>query len=86
MLAAKAVGIGALLDLVAGETRGHDARAGLHLHLMNARAERGGVPLLDAAELHGGFRQRDALHAAHLAVGGEQQIQLALERNLQTDP
>ena len=48
-----------------------------------ARAERGGVPLLDAAELHGGFRERDALDAAHLAVGGEQQIQLALEGNLE---
>ena len=86
MLAAEAIGIGALLDFVAGETRGHDARAGLHLDLMNARAEGGGVPLLDAAELHGGFRQREALHAAHLAVGGEQQIQLALERNLETGP
>ena len=48
MLPAKAIGIGALLDFVAGETGGHDARAGLHLDLMNARAERRGVPLLDA--------------------------------------
>ena len=41
------------------------------------------IPLLDAAELHGSFRERDALDAAHLAVGGEQQIELALERNLE---
>ena len=83
VLAAEAIGIGALLNFVAGEAGGHDARAGLHLDLMDARAERGGVPLLDAAELHGGFGEGDALDAAHLCVGGEQQIELALERNLE---
>ncbi len=36
-----------------------------------------------AAELHGSFREREALHAAHGVIGGEKQIQLALERNLE---
>jgi len=47
---------------------------------MNLRADAGGVPLLQAAELHGGFADGDALDAAHFAVGSEQQIELALER------
>ncbi len=37
--------------------------------------------LLDAAKGHGSFRERHALDARHFAVGGQQQFQLALERN-----
>ncbi len=48
---------------------------------MDARADRRGVPLLDAAKLHGGLGHRDALDPGHLAVGGQQQFQLAVERN-----
>ena len=48
---------------------------------MNARADASSEPLLDAAEVHGRFRQRNAVHAAHLRVGGQQQIKLALQRN-----
>ena len=35
MLAAEAVGIGALLNFVSGKRGGHDSRAGLHLDLMD---------------------------------------------------
>ena len=83
MLPAEAIRIRALLNFVVHETGGHDARARLHLELMNSGAQRRGVPLFQAAKLHGSFGQGEALHAAHGVVGGEKQIQLALERNLE---
>jgi hypothetical protein len=69
------------LDFVVGETSGHDAGSGLHFELMNAGADGGGVPLFEAAELHGGLGEREAFDAAHGVVGGEKQVQLALEGN-----
>ena len=83
VLAAEAIRIRALLNFVSGKRRGHDSRAGLHFDLMNGEPMRRGEQLLDAAKAHGSFRQRDALDARHFAVGGQQQIQLALERNLE---
>jgi len=73
MLAAKLWGKSAF-EFRRSRTRGHDARARLHLELMNSGAERGGVPLFQAAKLHGSFGQGEALHAAHGVVGGEKQI------------
>ncbi len=39
--------------------------------------------MFDAAKRHGSFRERHALDARHFTIGGEQQIQLAFERNLE---
>ena len=50
VLAAEAIGIRTLLNFVARKAGGHDSRAGLHLHLMNRRADAGDEKLLDAAE------------------------------------
>src|ERR1700680_1016734 len=83
MLAAEAIRVSALLNFGVYETADDNARAGWHFELMNLGAESGGVPLFLAAELHGRFREREALHAAHGVVGGEKQIQLALERNFE---
>ncbi len=77
MLPAETIRIGTLLNFVAGKRGGHDSRAGLHLDLMNRRANRRSKKLLDAAKRHRGFRQRHALDARHFAVGCEQQIELA---------
>ncbi len=86
MLAAETGGIGALLNFVSGKTHGHDARAGVHLQLMNPRADRGGVPLLDAAELHGSFGERDAGNPAHCRVGRQQQVQAGVRGESRTGP
>ena len=81
VLSAEAIGIRPLLDFATRETGGHDPRAGLHLDLMNRGAGAGGEQLLDAAEGHGAFGNGDALHATHLFIRGEQQIDLLLDGN-----
>ena len=81
VLAAEAVGIRALLNLVVGKAGGHDARAGLHLHLMNVSSGGGNENLLDPPEIHGGLGQGNAFYAAHLLIRGKQKGQLAFERN-----
>ena len=81
VLAAKAIRIGALLNFAARETGGDDSRARLHFHLMNRGADARSEKLLDAAERHRAFGQRYALHFAHFLVGGQQQIDLALDGN-----
>ena len=81
VLAAEAVRIRALLDFVSGKTGGDDSRARLHFHLMNHGADARDEKLLDAAKRHRAFGHRDAFHAAHFLVGGQQQIDLALDGN-----
>ncbi len=81
VLPAKAVRIRTFLNLVPGKRGRDDSRAGLHLDLMDNRPDRRRKQLFDAAKRHGCFRERHALDARHLAVGRQQQIQLAFERN-----
>ena len=82
MLPAETIRIGALLNFVPGKRRGDDPRARLHFHLMDRRADRRREKLLDAAKRHRRFRERYALDARHFVVRRQQQIELALERNL----
>ena len=81
MLPAETVRIGALLNFASGKRGGDDARAGLHLDLMDRRTDRRREELLDAAKRHGSFRERHALDARHFLVRGQQQIELAFEWN-----
>ena len=81
MLAAKTIRIRALLNFGPRKTGGHDSRAGMHLDLMNDRADARNKKLVDPLEGHGAFGQRNALHAQHFFVGGKQQIDLPLDRN-----
>ena len=81
VLPAEAIRIRTLLNFASGERRGDDSRAGLHLHLMNRRADARNEKLLDAAKRHRAFGERHALHFAHFLVRREQQIDLALDGN-----
>src|SRR6266853_6155185 len=83
VLSAETIGIRALLDFVSCKRRRDDSRTRLHFDLMDGRADRRGKKLLDAAKGHGSFRHRDALHARHGTVSGQQMIQLALDGNLE---
>ena len=81
VLAAEAIRIGALLNFGARETGGDNSRAGMHFHLMNHGADAGNEELVNALEGHGTFGERDAFHAHHFFVGGEQHGDLALDGN-----
>ena len=83
MLAAKTIRVRTLLNFTFGKRRGHNPGAGMHLHLMNLRADAGNKKLLDALEGHHAFRDRYALHPPHFFVSREQQINLALDRNFE---
>ena len=48
---------------------------------MNRRSGARNEQLLDSAKRHRAFGDRDALHAAHFLVGGEQQIDLPFDGN-----
>src|SRR5260370_40157972 len=60
MLAAKTIGIRAFLNFFLLKRRGGNSAPGNHLALVNARADGGGKPGIDFAELHVRFRYRDA--------------------------
>ena len=87
MLSAKAVWIRTLLNFVALEGGGSDAAAGNHFALMNARTDAGDANHESIlAKLHAGFRERDALDAAHFGIRGEQQSELGFQWNFEMDP
>src|SRR5262249_13525408 len=65
VLAAEAIGIRTLLNFAAGKTGGNDSGAGLHFHLMNHRADGRNENLVDFAEGHRAFGERDAFRAPH---------------------
>ncbi len=83
MLAAKTIGIGTFLNLLALKRRGGNSASGNHFALVNARANAGGKPGIDLAKLHARFRERHAFYAAHFGVGSEQQCDLRFQRNLE---
>ena len=83
VLAAKTIGIGTFLNLFALKRSGGDSTAGNYLALVNARADAGGKPGIDFAELHVGFGEGDTFDATHFGVGGEQESDLSFEGNLE---
>src|ERR1700747_3173308 len=83
VLAAKTVWVGAFLNFSAFEGSGDDAATGDYFALVNARADAGGVPGIDFAELHSGFGEGDAFYGAHGGVGFEQQVELRFQRNFE---
>ena len=81
MLAAKAIGIRALLNFAASKTGGDDSGARLHFDLVNHGADRRDEKLVDFAKRHRAFGERDAFRSSHFLVGGEQHFDLAFDRN-----
>jgi len=86
VLPAKTVRIGALLNFVPGKCGRTIPAPDCIFDLMDHRSNGRREQLLDAAKGHGSFRERHALEREHFAVGGQQQFQLALERNAGMDP
>ena len=80
-LPAEGIGIGALLNFVAGKGVGGISCAGRVLGLMNVGAFRGHKPLLLAAEVEIGFGQGDAGHGAQFGIDLQQQIDILFDRN-----
>jgi hypothetical protein len=83
VLPAEAVGIGTLLDGVILERGGYEPAAGNHATLVNLRTGARSEPGIDLAELHVGFRKRYAFDFVYGGVGGEKQVQLGFEGNLE---
>src|SRR5437899_1890217 len=81
MLAAKTIGIRTLLNFFTLKRSGGNAAAGDYFTLVDARADAGGKPGIDFAELHVGFGERYAFDAAHFSVGREEQRELCFEGN-----
>ena len=83
VLSAEAVGIGTLLDGVILERGGYEPAAGNDATLVNLRTGARSEPGIDLAELHVGFRKRYAFDFVYGGVGGEKQVQLGFEGNLE---
>ena len=86
VLPAKTIGIGALLNFVAGEDWWRRCRRRIAFSL-----DESAEPMLETKSCSMRRKhmepsaKRDALDAAHLFVGGEQQVDLALDGNAETD-
>src|SRR5215472_4306391 len=83
MLPAKTVGIRPLLNFLALKGSRADSAPRNHFALVNPRANTRRKPRVALAKLHACFRQRDAFHFAHFAVGRKQQRKLSSQRNFE---
>ncbi len=83
VLTAKAVWVGAFLNLGAFEGSGDNAAAGDYFALMNAGADAGDIPGIDFAELHIGFGEGNAFDLTHGGVGFEKEVELRFERDFE---
>jgi len=83
MLSPKTVRIRALLNFVVLKRSRRNAAAGNHFALVNPRSDARCKPRVNLAKLQIRFGQRDAFHATHLCIHGQQQLELRLQRNLE---